>query len=78
MLNVWNFKLKKKKTKPKQNKKQNKKTAQKCKIKLQKRKMQTLRDTEIFQTEALWNYEDYEISITSLDNKLNFAKSKID
>ena len=74
MLNVWNFKLKKKKTKPKQNKK----TAQKCKIKLQKRKMLTLRDTEIFQTEALWNYEDYEISITSLDNKLNFAKSKID
>ena len=32
---------------------QNKKTAQKCKIKLQKRKMLTLRDTEIFQTEAL-------------------------
>ena len=44
---------KKKKIKPKQNKKQNKKTAQKCKIKLQKRKMLTLRDTEIFQTEAL-------------------------
>ena len=42
-----------KKSEPNQNKKQNKKTARKCKIKLQKRKMLTLRDIEIFQTEAL-------------------------
>ena len=71
MLNIWNFEFKiqkkKKRTKNcniyKSTKKENANTDE-----------TKLRDTKIFQTEVIWNYQDRQIWITSLDNKLNFTK----
>ena len=35
-----------------------------------------LHATTIFQTEVIWNWQDYGIGITSLSNKLNFERDQ--